>query len=89
MNEQFVPFYLPHSIDNSFEIFFFLFLFRAVNLDAIEEITVLKGKKARISTEEPILTDECLKQMEELQEVKLSNERKIGELGQLYSKPVR
>lgn len=58
-------------------------------MNAIEEITVLKVRKARILSEEPIVSDECLKQMEELQEVKLSNERKISELGQLYTKPVR
>lgn len=57
-------------------------------MDAIEEITVLKGKKARILSEESLLGDECLRQMEEFQDIKLSNERKINDLGQLYSKPV-
>lgn len=58
-------------------------------MNAIEEITVLKVRKARILSEEPIVSDECLKQLEELQEVKMLNERKISELGQLYTKPVR
>lgn len=58
-------------------------------MNAIEEITVLKVRKARILSEESIVSDECLKQLEELQEVKMSNERKISELGQLYTKPVR
>lgn len=62
--------------------------FRSANLDAIEEITVLKGRKSRMCLEKPILANECLKLTEELQEAKLSNERKITELGQLYSKPV-
>ncbi|XP_055309300.1 augmin complex subunit dgt3 [Sitodiplosis mosellana] len=62
---------------------------KSATLDTIEEITVLKGRTTRIISEEPILADECLKQMEELQEVKLSNERKISELGQLYLKPAQ
>ncbi|XP_031636892.1 augmin complex subunit dgt3 [Contarinia nasturtii] len=62
---------------------------KVANLDAIEELTVLKGKKARLMAEEPIVADECLRKMEELQEVKLSNERKINELGQLYLKPAQ
>lgn len=62
---------------------------RSSNLDTIEELTILKGRKARQFSEEPIVADNCLKQMEELQEVKMSNERKITELGQLYSKQVQ
>lgn len=50
---------------------------------------MLKGQKNKLLSDEPILTDECHKQLEELQEIRLSNERKINELGQLYSKSVR
>lgn len=58
-------------------------------MDAIEELTVLKRKQVKLSSEEPIVANNCLKQMEELHEVKMLNERKINELEQLYSKPVR
>lgn len=58
-------------------------------MDAIEELTLLRSQKLRLLSEEPIVANDCLRQMEELQEVKLLNERKINELGQFYSKPVR
>lgn len=64
------------------------FILRVSNLDVVEELTVLKGQNARLSAEEPIVSNECLRQMEELQETKMSNERKINELAQLYLKPV-
>lgn len=57
-------------------------------MDAIEDLTVLNGKNVQFLSEDPTVKDECLRLMEELQEVKLSNERKISELRQLYSKPV-
>lgn len=63
--------------------------YRISNLESIELLTVLKGQKNKLLSDEPIFTDECHKQMEELQKTRLSNERKISELGQLYSKSVR
>lgn len=50
---------------------------------------MLKSQKDRFLSEEPIISNKCMRQIEELQEVKLSNERKINELGQLYTKPVQ
>lgn len=54
----------------------------------IGDLTDLKSKSTKLLSEEPTLGDECLRRMEELQDAKFSNERKINELGLLYSKPV-
>lgn len=61
---------------------------RAANLEAMEDATALKVQKTRLISEEPVLSDKCLEQMVELQEVKMLNEHKINELDQLYTKPV-
>lgn len=59
------------------------------NLEAIEKLTAWRGKKSKLLLEEQTVADECMERMHELKEIRLSNERKIRELGQLYSKPVR
>lgn len=81
----------PSNLITQFQSKLFIYFnseYRAANIDAIEELTVLKVQKAKLLSEEPTVFDECLRQMEELQEAKLSNVRKITELNQIYSKPV-
>lgn len=61
---------------------------RTLNLNVIEKSTTLKSEKSKLLSKEQSVTDECLKMVEEFQDIRLTNERKIGEIGQLYLKSV-